>query len=285
MTTSLTTNTPYNSNSIPGTMQVGADCDIYEINSVQKWALGTQAFRLDGNRYRYVNFVAACGPGKLVSHIVADVDNPSTDAILIAPSSTYQQGVEPVGVYPGAIGSRFVVMTLAGVIKDQFAGGYLTINKDTGQGYIYRIKGNTATGVGTPTATVILISLFDPLQASIDATSDSGIVGSLYTDVKVATPGTDFITVGVTCANMTANTFGWICTYGVCTCLQDGAVTNVGDVITNGVTTPGAYQTMGVGTTQVAAAIGQDILGYSIQVPATNSLTGSYGTIFLRLGA
>src|ERR1017187_1853769 len=108
MTTALSTNTPYNSNSIPGTMQVGGDCDIYEINASQKWALGTQAMREDGNRYRYVNFVAACSPGKLVSHVVADVDNPSTDALLIAPSSTYQQAVEQPGLYPGALGSRFV---------------------------------------------------------------------------------------------------------------------------------------------------------------------------------
>jgi len=278
MATALTAIQGYNSNSIPGIATVGNDVDIYEINTNQKYALGTQITREDGSKFRYGSFISAVTQGKVVSHIVADVDNPSTNALVNAPSSTYQQGGEQVGIYPGSLGSRYVLYTLASVIKDQFAGGYLTVNLDTGVGYIYRIKGNTATG--NPASGKVLIELYDKLQVALDATSDTGLLGSLYTDLFAATPGTDFVTVGVTVANMTAGTYGWICTHGICACLQDGTVAS-GDIIQLSVATAGAYQTLGVGTTTVAAAAGQNLLGYSVQVPAGGS--AGYGAIYLQL--
>lgn len=275
--------TVYNSNSLAAVNTVGGDVDLYQIDATQKFALGTPITRVDGNKYRYANFVTATTQGKLVSHVVADTDNASTDALVVAPAAAYQQPIEQVGVYPGAIGSRFIVYTLASVVKDQFAGGYLTVNLDTGYGYIYRIKGNTATSSGGVGTGNLLIELYDKIVVALSATSDTGIVGSLYSDCIVATPATNFVTVGVTMANMTANTFGWICTHGVCACLQDGAVT-AGDIIQAGITTAGAYQTMGIGTTNsFSTAAGLNILGYCVQQPATNSGVSSYGTIFLQL--
>ena len=191
MATALSTAPGYSSNSIPSLMSVGGDIDIYGIDANQKYALGTRVTRNDGSIYRYSSFVTATARGLLVAHMSTDVDNASTDALLIAPSATYQQASEQSGLYPGAVGSRYVVMTLASVIKDQFAGGYLTTNLDTGYGYVYRIKGNTATGVGTPTATVILIELYDKIQVAIDATTDSTLVGCLYTDLYAQTSGSD----------------------------------------------------------------------------------------------
>lgn len=277
----LTTSSGYNSNSIPGHMSVGGDVDIYEINTTQKYAIGTQVTRQDGNRYRYASFVQAVTQGKLVSHVVADVDNASTNALLIAPVATYQQVTEQVGTYPGSINSRYLVMTLASVIKDQFAGGYITITKDTGLGYIYRIKGNTATGVGTPTATVILIELYDKLQVATDLTSDCSIVGALYTDLLINSVGTDFVSVGVTCANMTAGTFGWICTKGVCSVLQSDTMVG-GDVVQASSTVSGAVMALGVGSTSVSQVIlagGQSIVGYCIMTSAN----AQYCTIYLQL--
>ena len=282
MATGISAMQGYNSNSIPGLAMVGADVDLYEINSNQKFALGSEVTRQDGNKYRYCSFVGTAAQGVLVSHVVADVDNPSTNALLIAPVSTYQQPNEPVGTYPGSIGSRYLVMTLASVIKDQFAGGYMNITKDTGVGYIYRIKGNTATGVGTPTATVILIELYDKLQVATDLTSDCSIVGSLYTDLVINSVGTNFVTVGVTMANMTAGTYGWVCTHGVTTCLQSDTMVG-GDVVQASITVNGACMSLGVGSTGVSQVIltgGQNILGYCIMTSAN----AQYATIFLQLG-
>lgn len=275
--------TVYHSNSMPSIMSVGGDIDIYQTDSTQKYALGTRVVRNDGNYYRYSNFVTATTQGKLVGHVVADTDNASTDALVVAPAAAYQQAVEQVGVYPGAIGSRFVVYTLASVIKDQFAGGYLTCNKDTGVGYTYRIKGNTATSSGGVGTGNILIELYDKIVVALDATTDTGLVGSLYSDLVSALVSTNHVMAGVTVSNQAANTFGWVCTHGVCACLQDGTVTN-GDVVQASIVTAGAYQSLGVGTTgvsQVLQAGGMAILGYSVQVPTGG--TGSYGLIFMQL--
>lgn len=281
MATGLSAIQGYNSNSIPGLAMVGNDANVYDIDATQKWALGSQLTREDGAKFRYCSFIGAVTQGKLVAHIAADVDNASTNALVVAPSSTYQQAIEQVGVYPGAIGSRFIVYTLASVIKDQFAGGYITTNLDTGVGYVYRIKGNTATGSGGVGAGNMLIELYDKIQVALDATTDTGLIGSLYTDMKAATPATDFITMGVTMANMTAGTYGWICTHGPCACLQGSAATN-GDIIQIDITTAGAFQSMGVGTTNsFSTAAGLNILGYLIQ-GATGGAAG-YGLIWLQL--
>ena len=273
--------TVYHSNSIPGMMTVGGDIDLYAIDSTQKYALGTQITRQDGCKYRYANFVTATIQGNLVAHVNADTDHISTDALLVAPAVAYQMPDEQPGLYPGAIGSKYLIMTHASMIKDQFAGGYITMNADTGYGYIYRIKGNTASN--DPVSGKFRIELYDKLQVAIDATTDSGIVGSLYSDLLVASHATNWVVVGVTMANMTANTFGWICTHGVCTCLQSDTSV-AGDVIQLSATVAGAYSSLGIGSTGVSQVIisgGLAIIGYVIQIPASNG-TG-YGTIYLQL--
>jgi hypothetical protein len=271
------TNT-YFSNAIPGMVNVGADIDIFETNLNPKWAVGTGFSRQDGNRYRYVQSTAGAAVGLIVSQDISETNNASTDALVTAPVVTYQMADEPNGTYPGALGSRYVIYTLAAVTKNQFAGGYFVVGGDTGYGYIYRIKGNTATD--NPASGKIRIELYDKIQVALDATSDTGIVGSIYNDVRACTAGTDFVAVGATVSAIAATYFGWIQTHGVACVLQSDTCTG-GDIVTLSATVAGAYQTMGVGTTSVAAAVGQQILGYSLQVPAAG--TTGYGTIYLQL--
>jgi hypothetical protein len=189
---------------------------------------------------------------------------------------------ETPGVYPGAVGSRYVIVTLASVVAQQFAGGYFNASKDTGYGYIYRIKGNTATD--TPASGLIRLELYEPLQVVLSATTDCAIIGSLYNDLRAATAATDNIVAGVTCANMTANTYGWVCTHGVCNCLQDGTVTN-GDMIQLSIVTTGAFSAYGVGTSTnsqlggVGNMFGAQQLGFCIDTAATTN----YSTIYLQL--
>jgi hypothetical protein len=281
MATALTAQLGYASNSIPGLAMVGGDIDLYQVDSTQKFSIGQQITRADGNKYRYASFNATVTQGKTVSPTIADTFNTSTDALLLAPASTYQQGGERAGLYPGAIGSRFVVMTLASVIKDQFAGGYITMNKDTGVGYTYRIKGNDATG--DHYASKILIELYDPIVVAIDATTDSGIVGNIYNDLVICSQGTDYLPVGVTMASMTAGKFGWICTAGVCACLQSDTSV-AGDIIQCSATVDGAYSSLGIGSTgvsQVILAGRLPLLGICLQIPAGNGTC--YGTIKLQL--
>jgi hypothetical protein len=266
-------------NAVPGVANGISEASIYDVDTRAKFAIGTGFTRSDGNKYRYANFITATTQGKLVSHLRADMDKASTDALCVASASTYQMPDETPGIYPGMIGSRYVIYTLASVVKDQWAGGYFTTHKDAGVGYSYRIKGNTA--VGTPDSGNCRIELYEPLVVAVTVATDTSITASLYNNCLAGFgSAANNIIVGVTQANQTANSYGWICTHGVTACLQDGTVAN-GDCIQASALTAGAFSTYGVGTTSNGAGIlfGAQMIGYCIDQSATTQ----HATIYLQI--
>lgn len=215
----------YFNNAIVGQMQIGADVDTFEINDTPKYAVGTGFTRSDGCKFRYVHAGAATDRGVLVAQDYSESSVTDTDDSILAPSSTYQMDDEVSGIYPGSIGSRYVVLTLASAEADQYAGGYLHITDDTGEGYTYRIRGNTATD--TPDSGNIRLQLYDKIQTALTATTDFAITGPMYANLEAAGTTTDGITVGVTCASLTAtDPYGWVQTFGPTTVLCDTAGTS-----------------------------------------------------------
>lgn len=79
-----------------------------------------------------------------------------------------------------AIGATELTLTIAAVTADQFAGGQIHITDDTGAGYSYLIKTNTATASGT-----ITITLVNPLIVAVDTTSDVILTTAPYSNVIV----------------------------------------------------------------------------------------------------
>ena len=110
----------------------------FNADSSCKYSLGTQKTLSDGRVFRYAHFGADTGAGLLVAQDFSESGNAEADNIVVVPASANT-------VTDGTIGSKFVEITLASVTADQFAGGYLHTTDDTGEGYCYRIKGNTAT--------------------------------------------------------------------------------------------------------------------------------------------
>jgi hypothetical protein len=278
----------YYSNAVPGWLQGIDESTIYDVDTLPKFAIGSGFKRADGNIYRYSSFATGttgCTQGILVSQTVANTCMASADALIIAPVVAQQMPDEQPGTYAGAILSRYVWFVLASCVKDQFAGGYVTMTKDTGYGYTYRCKGNTASATLNGTANTVILELYSPLQVAVNHTTDMSITGNIYNDLVSALVTTDHIVAGVTCANFAAATtttplFGWICTHGVCTCLQDGTVVN-GDMIQPSIKTVGAFCSYGVGTSTNNAAplFGSQQIGFCIDTAAT----GNYSTIFLEI--
>jgi hypothetical protein len=210
------------SNAIVGQMMTGADVSIYDIDDLPKFPVGQGFTRADGCKFRYIHAGAAVNRGVIVAQDYSESSENDADQIIVAPSSTYQMADEPSGTYPGSINSRYVIVTLASVTADMFAGGYLHITDDVGEGFTYRIKGNTATD--DPASGVFRLSLYDKIQVALTATTDHAITGNLYANVETAGTGTDGIVCGVTCASLTATEpYGWVQTYGVATVLCDTA--------------------------------------------------------------
>ena len=133
----------YFSNTSRGFMEAGFDFNPYESNSSPKLAVGTGVADQRGNVYRYSHFGAAVNAGVIVAQDYSESSQDESLNSVVAPASA--QAVPNESISAGKIGSRFVEMTLSGISADQFAGGDLCITSDTGAGFTYRIRGNTAT--------------------------------------------------------------------------------------------------------------------------------------------
>ncbi|MFX0209378.1 MAG: hypothetical protein ACFFDT_25565 [Candidatus Hodarchaeota archaeon] len=220
---------------------------IYEESSTQKLPLGTKVEFSDGRVFRYayiggssINRGCIVGPDYSAKCYV------ETDDVITA----------------AAIGATTVDITLASITANQFAGGYLHITDDTGEGYTYRIKSNDATD-GAAGSGKIRLTLYDPLIAALDATTDFAITGCMYNYLVIfdATGGDDFLVSGVTPITFTANYYGWIQTWGVCTILADASAGAIaaGDCISSSDGVDGAVQ--------LQAAYTEQYIGYALFAP------------------
>lgn len=193
----------------------------FDLHATPKYALGTKVECADGSVYRYAHMGAATNRGVIVSQDLSETSQVDLDDSVIAPASAVAVSGETVK--PGAIGSKFVEITLAAVTANQFRGAKFVVTDDTGEGYTYDVVGNTATD--DPATGTFRLALAQPLQVALDTSSDVSITGSPYSDLEVAT-GTDVCLAGVTCATTTAALpYGWIQTKGLVGILQDGAIT------------------------------------------------------------
>jgi len=237
----IATSTNFYSNAIVGVPQVGADIDVHERSATPKYSVGFGFQRADGNVFRYSQFGDAVLVGVLVGNVATNSNLASTDALVVAPATA--QAVAGEAIQPGAVGSRYVEVILATVASNQFAGGYLSITKDTGIGYTYRIKSNTATN--TPTSGNFRLELFDKIKVALDNTSDIAIAASKYSNLYpyVAIEGTQSNVVGVTMAAVSNNDYGWVCVRGRTSALCKTTNTGIGNVATVSLTS-GSYQQM-----------------------------------------
>lgn len=256
----------YFSNSIPGELVAPGDVDLYEQNSNPKFAIGTRVSTQDGRVWRYAQFGAVTSQGVLVSQDISETGVGVTDNAVIAPASAVSISGETVK--PGQIGSRFIQVTLAATAANKFSGAYFHVEDDLGEGFTYRIKGNTATD--NPVTGQLLIELHDRLKASLDVTTDFAITGSMWNDVKTAALSTFEKPSGVSMASVVAATpFAWVQTWGPSTVLCDGAVA-VGDTVTIGSVT---------GSVATQAAFTSPVVGYALYTGTSTAQVGVYLTI------
>ena len=212
-----------NSGTIQGPSS-GVSQGLYEESSTQQGDVGAMRELADGRRFRYAYFASATAAGLLVSQDVSATAVVETDNIATAADA----------------GATKVTLTHAGTLgsatADQYAGGYLHTTDDSGEGYTYRIRGNTAAS-----SNAVDFTLYDGLVIAVTTATDVAITGSLYGNVHGATAGTDYIISGVTTRVMQAEYYGWVQTTGVCTILADGSIA-IGDNLTLSDGVAGAVQ-------------------------------------------
>jgi hypothetical protein len=237
----------------------GGDYNIFEMNATQKNAVGTRVLRADGSEFVYAHFLTDSAAGTVVGPDVSEGGEvAAVDGAVIASASS-------VTTTDSLVGSKFVQMTNAGIVKDEHAGGYLITVNDAGEGYTYRIKGNDATG--DTASGDVRIELYDPLQVALTTASDVMILGSKFAQLIKVTgaAGEDNLGVGVTMSNMDVSVaaYGWVQVKGVCGILVDGTIA-AGEAITISDGVAGAVQVAGGGSTAVADLIDERVIGQCI---------------------
>lgn len=188
---------------------------------------------------------------------------------------------------PATAGTYQILVTNGATVVKQniYAGGYVVIASGTGLGQTLQIASHQAAAASA----TFLVTLIDPIQVTLDATSKVSIVSNPYLAVVITDHTTLGNPVGATSYAISASTaptwdgtsglqtaagtpvYAFVVTHGVTGILVDSTVTNVGYPIGRSAATDGA---VGVATLTTVAQI-----GISVQ-----TLTSAqYGPIDLKL--
>lgn len=248
----------YQSNALTSP-QGGGDFNIFDMHATQRYAIGAKITKADGSEYAYSHFLTDSAAGTIVGPDVSEGGEVAAiDGAVIAPAST-------VSGTDGALGSKYVQITNAGIVADEHAGGYFVTVNDAGEGYTYRIKGNDATDA-TATGDV-RIELYDPIQVALTTATDVMILGSKYAQLIKVTGdgGEDNLGSGVTCAAMVVATaaYGWVCTRGLIGVLVDGTIA-AGEACTISDGVAGSIQVAGGGSTAVVELVNERVIGQCV---------------------
>ena len=265
----------YYSNAIVGTPQVGADISVHETNTTPKFAVGFGFERADGARFRYAQFGSGTNAGVVMASQLSQgsVAVTGTNVVIQSDSATAIAGER---VLPGKIGSHYLQLKLNGGFN-VYAGGYLHVCAGRGQGYTYRIRGNTA--LGDPSATNLRLTLYEPIVIEIGTESNIGISSNPWVSLIPATAASDLGACGISMASVANNAYAWVQTSGIATVATGNTqLPLIGDMVGVDTASGGAISaiewvaTMNTATSAATAAVvGKPYIGSVI-------LTGSNGT-------
>ena len=202
-------NEAYFSHSIQGVPNLAGEVDVYAMNKSPKFPLGYKIERVDGHVYRYSHFGADTNRGVLCAQDFSEVSRSDSDNNIVASASALVTS-------DGTLGSKYIEITGGQTVqKDQFAGGNFITSDDTGEGFTYPIKGNTASGYNG--ALTFRLELAYPLIAAVDNTTDNIIIANRFHNLEVASAATDNFLAGVTTNTMDVSeaSYGWVQTKGV----------------------------------------------------------------------
>jgi len=228
---------------------------IWEESANALHTVGAYVETADGRGFRYSKVgVTATVAGKVYQSSALDATNLQPSGGL-TPSANVAIG-----------GTVITVSDSITLTANQLAGGYLSVCVTPGQGYVYKIEGNTA----VTSAAGAVITLADPLQIAITTASNFIVAKHPYNGIVVE-PGTPTgVIVGVAPRVTTAAYYGWLQTYGPASVLFTG--TGVAGKAVGSLT----GGTAGSAAPAIAAT---NIIGYHM----ATGISGEYSLIYLTL--
>lgn len=229
--------------------------DLFTSSTTQGTDLGAFATAGDGRGYRYfLNGAVTTVPGTVQQ-------GPAQDATNQTPSGG-------LAVAAAAIGATQVTITTSTTFTANFlSGGYMSVAVTPGQGYLYKIKSNTAVSG----AANMVITLEDPIQVALTTSSKVLLNLNPFSGAVIA-PGTITGTIlGVGIYPVVNAQYGWLQTHGQCSALITGTFASAGLAV--GMLVGGTIGSL------APAIAGTNVLGYTMTIGAT----GQYAFVFLTI--
>jgi hypothetical protein len=177
--------------------------------------IGTRMILPDGRVFRYAFANGAIGVGTGVQSSIA-LANADTDLVPAA----------------AAVGDKSITVTFGtspntDVAKDDYANGYIFVNNEAGEGYVYRIRGtdaHVAADVSASPAVPIYLMDGDPVKVALTTSSKVGLVANPYMHVITSPTTQTARCVGFAAAGAADNAYFWAQTWGEAAVLADGTL-------------------------------------------------------------
>lgn len=226
--------------------------DLLVSSTTQTMPLGTYMETSDGRGFRYGKAVAATVAGKLYQCTPRDATNMCPSGGL-TPSANVAIG-----------GTQITLSDTLTLTANQLAGGYMSVCVTPGEGYTYKIAGNTAvTGAAS-----CVVTLEDPLVVAITTNSRVIFSANPYGAVVVMPTSITAAPAGVAVSVIATGSYGWFQTHGPVAVLNSGN-TAIGLSITPG----GAEGAVKTGATTLGD------IGYCL----TPGISGEWDLVFLNI--
>lgn len=203
--------------------------------------VGTRASLPDGRVYYYAR---SSGIAIEAGQLLQMPDIPATWTDLA--TQTEVIGTETIRVTNGAVTA----------LANAFAGGYIVVQDDTGEGQVLQVKSHPVWG----SAAEVAVTITEPLVVSFGANTTVSMVMSPWADVVISGVNQDHMAVGVSNVRVPAGTTNpnhfWCQTWGVAGVWQDDTTAN-GSKLTSGST---------AGQVEISGADGDQDIGQLLVV-------------------
>lgn len=126
-------------------------------------------------------------------------------------------------------------LTTDDLAANELADGYILINDDTGEGYLYRIKSHPAI-LGATSGT---LTLYDPIELTLGDNATATVFRNRYRNVILHPSPPTALLAGVTVAAVAASEYCWLQQKGPCPVLTQGTLV-IADLCVPSATVDGA---------------------------------------------
>lgn len=135
-----------------------------------------------------------------------------------------------------------------------YAGGFLVVNDDTGEGMAYEINRHAA----ITASTAFSVTLKEPIEVAFGAGTTVTLVHNPWSGVIEGTSSTAH-PVGIAANNIAAGAYGWVISKGIAPALADETI-RVGSWVSPGTSVAGAVEEYDDVTTVADSAVGWAIV-------------------------